>query len=140
MSECEPAVRAMSAVLTEHAFSVNARLVADAPLRFLLSTPGHGTSSGMWRFMILAAALSSCTQFPELDVSVPPSAEAARYPDLQPLDPLLAREGQLAQDNAQTEADLEARVAALQARAARLRRQVIDPATRARMRNGVTTG
>jgi len=94
----------------------------------------------MWRFFFLAAALSACTQFPELDVTVPASAKNAPFPELKPLEPLLAPGSRLASDNAQTEATLAARVAALRTRAAGLRGNVIDPQTRTRMRAGVDTG
>ncbi|WP_246035996.1 hypothetical protein [Aliishimia ponticola] len=84
----------------------------------------------------LLILVSGCAQFPELDSAIPAEAEAAAYPDLVPLNgsfdpaaPIAAQE--------QTEAGLSARLARLQARAARLRGRVIDSGTRARMAKGV---
>ncbi|WP_138935237.1 hypothetical protein [Roseovarius arcticus] len=84
----------------------------------------------------LVGALSSCTQFPELDASVTNAARAAPYPDLVPLGGLQARlnTSNIAPDTVST---IEARIARLEARADRLRGSVIDDATRARMQAGV---
>ncbi len=83
------------------------------------------------------AALAACTAFPELDGTLPPSADAADYPRLVPVEPLLeaAQEVQITET---TQSGIEARVAALKARAARLRGPIVDSTTRARMRAGVT--
>jgi hypothetical protein len=81
--------------------------------------------------------LGACTQFPVLDDSVPDALARAEYPDLVPLDPLLAGLSDAPANNAQIEANLQGRVAALRARAARLRGPIVDSATRARMRAGV---
>lgn len=84
----------------------------------------------------LAAALSGCTQFPELDASVSDAARTAPYPDLVPLGGLQARltTTNIAPDTVST---IEARIARLEARADSLRGNVIDDATRARMQAGV---
>ncbi|MDX1785773.1 hypothetical protein [Roseovarius sp. ZX-A-9] len=88
--------------------------------------------------MILVAALSACSQFPELDAVVSDDIRDAPYPDLVPLDTLDIRTGpgRITPGTAQT---VEARVARLKARAARLRRTVIDGDTRARMRDGIAS-
>jgi len=83
-------------------------------------------------FLILASA---CTQFPELDDTVSPTVEASEFPALVPLEPLLAQAAPVVSDPVQATKTLEARVAALRARARALqRREIVDPATRARMR------
>jgi len=90
--------------------------------------------------IIAIASLVACTDFPDLDRRITDSARAAPYPTLQPLDPLLARAQNLADNGAITPASVAAfddRIAGLRARAARLRGPVIDAATRARMRRGV---
>ncbi|QBF31201.1 hypothetical protein [Thalassococcus sp. S3] len=85
------------------------------------------------------AALCGCTQFPDLDDAVPPASEVADYPDLVPIDTLLAGNDP-DPTTGQQEADaLEARAAQLRARAARLQGGVVDPGTRARMQDGVQT-
>ncbi|WP_306005298.1 hypothetical protein [Aquicoccus porphyridii] len=71
------------------------------------------------------ALLPGCAEFPELDDSVPEALERAAYPRLVPVEPLIegAREVQIEDD---TEARIAARVAALRARAARLRARDVD--------------
>ena len=92
-------------------------------------------------WIILSLALiTGCTTFPDLDGTVPPEAENAPFPMLQPVDPILENTlpdvGVLA---AQSDAAL-ARVAGLQARAARLRaRPVIDRPTRARLLQAISS-
>lgn len=83
--------------------------------------------------LLLCLALSGCTQFPQLDAVVSASAKSAAYPRLQPLDGVLARANASTTDPAALRGDLAARVAALRARAARLRGPIIEPAVRARM-------
>lgn len=85
------------------------------------------------------ALISGCTTFPDLDGTIPPEAENAPFPMLQPVDPIL--ENTLPDVNAlavQSDTAL-ARVAGLQARAARLRaRPVIDTPTRARLLRAIS--
>ncbi|MEO0938536.1 MAG: hypothetical protein AAFY38_10320 [Pseudomonadota bacterium] len=84
---------------------------------------------------LLPLCLAACTQFPELDGATSARAEAADYPALVPLEPLLANRRSAAAPP--PAADAESRVTALRARAARLRsRPVIDSATRRRMARG----
>lgn len=79
-------------------------------------------------------ALGACTQFPDLDSTIPPGAERADFPALVPLDPLLAQNIASAEDNDAISASLEARVAALRARARSLQTgSIVDPATRQRL-------
>ena len=69
---------------------------------------------------LIGCLLAACATVPELDARVTPAARTAPYPQLQPLDPLLA-EGAAAQTDTATADALLARAAALQARANRLR-------------------
>ena len=94
----------------------------------------------MWRAGILALALAACTQFPELDRTIGPEAEAADYPALIPLEPVLARVEGAPERNAETEAEVQARAEALRARAEALRGGVVDSETQERMRQGVPQG
>ncbi|MDU8929979.1 hypothetical protein RXV86_21550 [Alisedimentitalea sp. MJ-SS2] len=81
--------------------------------------------------------LSACASFPELEGTVPTHMEAAEFPKLVPVEPLLAG-SQEVQITPETESSLVARANALRARAARLRGPIVDRGTRARMRAGVT--
>ncbi len=84
---------------------------------------------------LLCLTLTACTQFPDLDNTVSPAVEASEFPALVPLEPLLAASAPVVSDPVQTTETLEARVAALRARARALQqRSIVDPATRARMR------
>lgn len=85
---------------------------------------------------IFAALLAGCSDFPELDNAVSPTARKAGYPDLLPIDQLIvgAQEVQITEETVST---LRSRIARLNARAARLRGPVIDAATRARMRTAI---
>lgn len=84
--------------------------------------------------ILLICALAACAPFPQIGTVTNPDAP---YPDLVPLGPLLAQADAPGQITPASVADLSARVAGLQARAARLRGPVIDPGTRARMRAGI---
>ena len=87
--------------------------------------------------LALAALLCGCTAFPELDGTVPPALERADFPALVPVEPLIAgaQEVRIAPETAPS---VLARVAALRARAARLRGPIVDSGARARMRAGVS--
>lgn len=81
---------------------------------------------------LTAALLAGCTGFPRLDGTISAHARRADYPRLAPIDQLIAG----ADDQQITDVTiggLQARIAGLRARAARLRGPVVDPATRARM-------
>jgi hypothetical protein len=65
----------------------------------------------------------ACTQFPQLDHTSSPELANSDYPMLVPLGPVLAA--------------IDARVSALQARAARLRGSVLSGAERQRLANGL---
>lgn len=80
----------------------------------------------------LIAGLAACSQFPPLDESLSPGAKSAPYPDLVPVEDLRAQAAGL-QIGDQTLSGIEARVARLKARAARLRGTVLSGADRARL-------
>lgn len=83
--------------------------------------------------LALFLALAACTQFPELDSTVVPNLENAEFPELVPLEPLMARTSPVVADADRTTQALDARVAALRARAAALqRRDIVDQDTETR--------
>ncbi|MFD1341420.1 hypothetical protein [Litorisediminicola beolgyonensis] len=84
----------------------------------------------------LALTLAACTQFPELDAARSADVANAPWPDLVPIETLLAGPPPRATE-AET-ASVSARAAELRARAARLQAPVVDAATKARMRRGVS--
>jgi len=87
-------------------------------------------------FAVILTVLAGCSQFPEVDDTVSDETQDVAYPDLVPLDSLKARlsDPRITPDMAPT---LEARIARLKWRAARLRGTIIDADTRRRMRDGV---
>jgi hypothetical protein len=86
---------------------------------------------------MLTLTLSACTQFPDLDQATSDQTRRAPYPELLPVEDLRA---QVAAPRVtdQTTQSLEARAAALRARAARLRGTVIDGTSRARLDQKIT--
>ena len=92
-------------------------------------------------FAALGALLlltGACTQFPQLDARVTPTLEAAEYPALVPLAPILASAQTSGTDPAQANATIDARISALKARAARLRGSVLSGAERQRLAQGLS--
>ncbi|WP_245306310.1 hypothetical protein [Roseovarius aestuariivivens] len=87
--------------------------------------------------VLLLAGLTGCAQFPELDDTFDAEARRAGYPDLVPAETLRADLPQT-RIAPQTRTALEVRIAGLRARAARLRGQVIDRPSRARLSQPVT--
>ncbi|WP_299691089.1 hypothetical protein [uncultured Tateyamaria sp.] len=86
----------------------------------------------------LTLIVAGCTQFPDLDATVPPAAVNAPFPTLVPLEPLLAANAAVVSDPEATTQSLQARVAALRNRARLLQvRPVIDTGTRARLRRAL---
>lgn len=84
--------------------------------------------------LALFLALGACSGFPELEGTIPADVENADYPDLVPLEPLLARAAPAVADPVETSAALDARVAALRARANALqRRAILNNGTRTRL-------
>ncbi|MGH1329809.1 MAG: hypothetical protein ACRBBK_02930 [Paracoccaceae bacterium] len=81
---------------------------------------------------LCAGLLAGCADFPKLDAAISPSARAAAYPTIAPFEQIEAIDtgGEISQESLQA---LETRAAGLRARAARLRRTIVDRETRARM-------
>lgn len=69
--------------------------------------------------LCLAAGLAACTQFPDLDATRTPGVADAPYPDLVPIDTLIAGPEPRATEAAIGQ--VQGRVSGLQASAARLR-------------------
>lgn len=83
------------------------------------------------------AILAGCTQFPELDQTQTAELEAADYPDLVPIEPILARVDAPGPDPAAEEASLESRLARLRSRADRLRGTVLTGKEKRRLEQGL---
>ncbi len=95
----------------------------------------------MKRAHLLSALLlltGACTQFPDLDPTLTPALEAAEYPTLVPLAPMLAAAQTPGVEPAQAAATIDARVAALRSRAARLRGSVLNGPERQRLAQGLS--
>ncbi len=80
-------------------------------------------------------ALMACAQFPQLDARVDAAEQSAPPPPLLTADQLVSH---TPQTTVAPPSAAPGRLAALRARAGRLRGPVIDPATRARMARGVS--
>jgi hypothetical protein len=87
--------------------------------------------------LLVTAGLAACTQFPDLDRTISPEVASADYPALVPLEPLLAAAIVGRVDARQTQAELEARVARLRARATRLRGSVLTGREKQRLAEGL---
>ena len=87
--------------------------------------------------LILCLGLAACVHFPEIAPATSQKARDADYPDLIPFDPLLAAQNTALDETAEMEAQLEARVSGLQARAATLRRSVLSGQDRSRLEEDV---
>jgi len=91
----------------------------------------------MWLTLACGVMLPGCTEFPALTAPLTAADTDAPLPVLVPVDSILAR----TEDTAiqpDTQSGLEARMAGLEQRAARLRDAGLDPETRARMQAGVS--
>ena len=84
--------------------------------------------------MLFGLAVTSCGPWPDPQFD-DTAARAAPFPLLVPIDTLVSQ----APATAAPDGPPASRIAALNARAARLRGPVVDSATRARMRAGVNT-
>lgn len=91
-----------------------------------------------FRLSLCLALLAACEQFPQLDQAISDQARQSGYPDLAPVDELLARADDSArQDQAAEIEALRIRARLLQARAQLLRRtDVIDSDSQDRMKAG----
>ena len=97
----------------------------------------RGTSDPMLRILPLVLVLTACTSLPDLDSDIPQSVLDGDFPALVPLTSLDLAPGLDADTRTELTEGLQGRVAALKARAARLRGPVIDRPTLQRMDRGV---
>jgi len=86
--------------------------------------------------ILCLTTLAACSQFPSLEEDAALGARDAPYPALVPTESLRTQipGAQIIDDS---QAALEARIARLRSRAARLKGTVVDGGTRARMSQGV---
>ena len=91
----------------------------------------------LWTLPLLALTLVGCTQFPELEHTQTAQLEAADYPALVPIEPILASMDAPATDPVTAESNLNARLAGLRARADRLRGRGLTPEERRRLEQGL---
>ncbi|PWG16025.1 hypothetical protein [Salibaculum griseiflavum] len=93
--------------------------------------------------LVLLGGLTACSPFPQFDLPRDPAGaerSGGAYPTLAPLTGILARADALAtseRSGPATLSGLAGRLAALEARAARLRGPVLDPSVRQRLLRGV---
>lgn len=83
-------------------------------------------------FFLLIMVLTSCSALQDAEDRSSRQIRNTGFPDLVPIETIVGI-GQLERADPQTQAVLEARVARLKARAARLKRSVIDPNSRNRL-------
>ena len=88
-------------------------------------------------FCLIAASLTGCSRFPELDHTQSAALETADYPAFVPIEPLLARANAPGPDPQQTEDDLNSRLSTLRARANRMRGAVLSDAEKRRLKTGL---
>lgn len=88
--------------------------------------------------LAVLVGLAACAHVPELDARIPDAVQKAPYPDLLPLDMVLAPLPAPQEAAAGLETALAGRRDSLQARARRLQTPVVDDENRARMAAGVS--
>jgi hypothetical protein len=87
---------------------------------FLPCRPAH---FGLW---IAALVLTGCATLPDVPGPRVDLPEGSEFPEFLPLEDVIFERTEATQRDAEAEAELEARVTALRARAARLRAQQIE--------------
>jgi len=87
-------------------------------------------------FTLTVALFAGCSDFPKLDGVISPAARKADYPKLLPIDQIIAgaQDGQITEESIST---LNNRIGSLRARAARLRRPVINAPTHTRLQAAI---
>lgn len=88
-------------------------------------------------FLTLFALATGCTQFPELDSTQTAELDAAAYPDLVPIEPILARAEAPGADPVAEEENVQRRLGGLRARADRLRGSVLSADEKRRLEEGL---
>lgn len=86
---------------------------------------------------IALAALAGCTRFPALEDTVLPELKNADYARLVPLGTLETSTDSLTVDPVQTQAQLNARLAGLRARAGGLRGSILTGVEKQRLQQGL---
>lgn len=84
--------------------------------------------------VICVGLIPGCADFPEVDAAIGARSPQSGFPELLPLDPLLARAGAVT-ITPDVSADLDDRIAALRRRANALRRPVLSRGERARLQS-----
>lgn len=110
--------------------------VTPCPIQCPTARPTQETGS-IRLALVCILMLMGCTDFPDLNGRLSEADADQPYPALVPAEEILAN----AQDptiQPDTQTALDARVAALEQRAATLRNTGLDPEARARMQAGVT--
>lgn len=82
--------------------------------------------------------LTACTQIPELNEAVPNWVRKAEFPKLTALDPSVVTKTLPQDDSEQIAVELTARQERLERKAKRLNTPIIDEATQARMKSGIS--
>lgn len=82
-------------------------------------------------FFALGLGLTGCTPFPDLGDTETKGLGSRSFPSLKPLEDL--KDDGISRIDLQSQPELEARIARLKTRAARLKRSVIDPEARNRL-------
>ncbi|MFK7751488.1 MAG: hypothetical protein AB8B51_02955 [Sedimentitalea sp.] len=90
-----------------------------------------------FRLALCALVLTSCTDVPDLGDSVRPALRNADYPDLVPIETLLALRESPSQAAEKLEQNLSGRIGRLKRRAAALQDPVIDAPSRERLQSGL---
>ena len=88
-------------------------------------------------FATALTLLGACTQFPALDRTITPELEASQYPALTPLGPVLASAAETGVEPVSASAAIDARIAALKSRAARMRGSVLSGPERQQLAKGL---
>ena len=134
MPECDPVVRAIPQCYMNKRSEPST--ACAKPLAGASSVQQMEKDMRLIAF-ILPLALMACTQFPELDGVVSDAGKNAKYPKLRPINTLLAQTASTGPSAEETISTIDARIAALQNRAAALQGAVVDQDTQNRMQNGV---
>ena len=90
-----------------------------------------------WSLPLAVLSLTACTQFPDLDHTQTAELDAADYPALVPMEPLLASAATPGPDPAQAEDTLNTRLAGLRNRANTMRGSVLTGAEKQRLEAGL---
>ena len=88
-------------------------------------------------FSLVIGFVAGCTTFPELEDTQTEALEAAEFPVLVPVDPILAGTKPVDTTAPDTRTDFDARLAGLRARAEAMRGTVLTDAERRKLEDGI---